>query len=158
MPVIILEGPEAAGKSTLAKRMSSMYNYPIHHFSYPKSDAEKANMFQMYQDFCYSTQDVIVDRCWYSEMVYGVTVRDKSHITLEQMYELEKMLISQGGALLIHCTAPINVLWKRFKARGDDYIKQDIEVLADITDSYEALMRLKHYIPVVRYEVNENMS
>jgi deoxyadenosine/deoxycytidine kinase len=155
-PTIILEGPEAAGKSTLAKRMSSMYGYEVVHFSYPKTDLEKKNMFDMYQELVYANNGVIIDRCWYSEMVYGPIVRDGSNITLPQMYELEKMIISQGGGMVIHCTAPIAKLWERFKRRGDDYIRQDFETLLLLKKQYETLMhKVPHVLPVMRYEVNE---
>lgn len=150
--IIILEGVDGAGKSTLAKQMSEEYNMPIHHFSYPKTEEEKANMFQMYADAIHEYGNGIFDRCWYSEMVYGPMLREKSCISWEQMIELEKLLASNGGGLLVHCTAPFETIWNRFETRGDDYIKQDRATLQQLHARYDRLMiPFEHKIPVVRY-------
>jgi thymidylate kinase len=113
----------------------------------------------MYSEFIHSHSDVIVDRCWYSEMVYGPIVRNEHNMTRVEMYELEKLVVSQGGGMVIHCTANIEKLWERFSKRGDDYIENDVEVLRQIKYKYEYLMhKMQHNIPVFRYEINENLS
>lgn len=157
---ILLEGPDGGGKTNLAKRLAEQTGFRIEHFSYPKTDKEKIEMFAMYQAFIHdnSNQNVIVDRTWYSEMVYGKVLRDRSYITTRQMYELEKLIISEGGGMVIHCTDAIARLWRRFRKRGDDYVPDDFDVLYDIKSRYEYLMHtVAHLIPVTRYEINENM-
>lgn len=157
--ILICDGPEAAGKTTFAKELSKTTGMPIAHFSYPKTEADNNRMFDMYAEFIYNSPGHIMDRSWYSEMVYGKRLRGKSAINVEQMKELEKLVVSQGGGLLIHCTAPVGKLWERFKRRGDDYIRQDFDLLCELKRDYEKLMhRVPHQLPVVRYEVDQNMS
>jgi thymidylate kinase len=153
-----LEGPDGAGKSNLAKRLSEQTGFEIRHFSYPKTAYKKHFMFETYSDFIHENHNVIVDRCWYSEMVYGPLVRTGSAINKHEMYELEKLVISEGGGIIIHCTDSIAKLWCRFRKRGDDYIPDDFDLLYDIKRNYELLMhKTAHLIPVVRYEINENL-
>lgn len=153
---IFLEGPDGAGKSTLAKTMSEQLGYDIVHFSYPRNQHEKDAMFEMYTDFIHGNHNLIVDRCWYSDMVYARPVRKESpSISIHQMYELEKLVISEGGGIVIHCTDNIGRLWERFQARGDDYVNADFQLLNAIKKGYEELMhKVPHILPVVRYGIN----
>lgn len=155
---IFLEGPDATGKSNLAERMSKMYDMKIAKFSYPKDKKEQFNMYDMYVDFISKTRDSVIDRCWYSEMIYGPIIREGSSISIEQMYQLEQLCADNEGAFIIHCNSPMDKLWKRFKKRGDDYIKEDFDTVNEIRYGYERLMHsTAHIIPVVRYEINERM-
>lgn len=156
--IIFLEGPDGGGKTTLSTKLSEQTGMRIAKFSYPKTQEEKRNMFEMYADFIKANPNVIVDRCWYSEMVYGPIIRKEHNVSKKQMYELEKLVISEGGGMVIHCTANMSKLWQRFSERGDDYIAQDFTLLSKLKTEYEFLMhKLPHLIPVVRYEINENL-
>ena len=156
--MIIIVGPDCSGKSTLAKQLSAQTGYPIQHRSKPKDQAEKDAMMAMYRDLAVTGADVILDRAWYCEMVYGDIMRDKSYISMGQMYELEDLVSNNGGGIVIHCTDETNKLWGRCMERGEEYI-QDYETLAAIKHMYEWLMHsMPHTLPVVRYTVNENLS
>lgn len=151
---ILLEGPDASGKSTLAKQLSRSTGFEVKHFSYPKSEEEKEHMYDMYANFIKENRNVIVDRCWYSEMVYGNTIRDKSHISVDQMLMLENLVLHNGGGFIIHCSAPIGVLWDRFSKRGDDYVDNKFELLRELRVGYNFILdRNKHLLPVFNYEI-----
>lgn len=155
---LIIDGPDGGGKSTLAKRIAEQSGFEIIHFSYPKTEEEKANMFKMYTDAIYKHDNVIFDRSWYSEMVYGRILRGKSAISFGQMGELERITAANGGGLIIHCTDTLNNIWDRFKARGDDFIPPNIVLLNSIINDYDQLFHtLPHVLPVVRYNVNKNV-
>lgn len=156
--MIIIVGPDGSGKSTLAKQLSAQTGYPIQHRSKPKDQAEKDAMMAMYRDLAVTGADVILDRAWYCEMVYGDIMRDKSYISIDQMHELEDLLSNNGGGIIIHCTDEVTKLWDRCTERGEDYI-QDYETLANIKNMYDWLMHnVQHHIPVVKYVINENLS
>ena len=146
--ILILEGPDGSGKSTLAKQLAASTGYKIIHFSKPETEEEKENMFSMYEDVLIWNRHAILDRCWYSEMVYGEVMRGGSCISTHQMYELEDMM---AGALLIYCTGPRNTLWDRCKKRGEEYITS-WRTFNEICDGYDMFMRMPHKIPVVTYE------
>ena len=156
--ILILVGPDCSGKSTLAKQLSEQTGYPIQHRHKPKDQAEKDAMMDMYIRIAKSGANVILDRAWYCEMVYGDIMRDKSYISIDQMYELEDLVANNGGGIVIHCTDETNKLWDRCIERGEEYI-QDYETLANIKHMYDWLMHfVPHTIPVVRYSINENLS
>lgn len=147
--IIILEGPDGSGKSTLAEKLAKQTGYILMHRTKPNSDEEKKNMMAEYLQVIKSGKNVIFDRCWYSEMVYGPIMRDETVITYPDMFELERLLCRRG-AILIYCTDKPDVLWERCKARGEDYIT-DILTHTKICEGYEELMGVPHLIPVVRY-------
>lgn len=155
--IIILEGPDGAGKTTLANYLRDKFGYMIVHRSKPETLEDKLRMYEQYRNSILKGDNLIWDRCWYSEMVYGPVMRDQSYIDLNQMYEYEELLRVRG-AVLIHCTDEIELLWKRMQERGEPYIK-DIEVLDRLRVNYEFLMhKVPHRIPVLRYELSKNMS
>lgn len=153
--IIIIEGPDGAGKSTLAKKLSKQTGYPIKRFSYPRTSEEQLKMHDTYREIITTENNFIMDRCWYSEMVYGPIKRDQSWITVEQMYTYEKILATQG-AMIIHCTDSTYTLWGRATERGEEYVTT-YEQLNNIKNGYEALLHgMPHIIPVVRYELSKN--
>lgn len=152
--IIIIEGPDGAGKTTLANQLSRQTKYDIVHRSQPKTDDEKKHMMSEYVAAIKSSKNTILDRCWYSEMVYGPIMRDASVISYPEMYKLEKLL-AKAGAIVIYATAPKAALWQRCQKRGEDYITSHA-TFCQICDAYEQLMTdVPHYIPVLKYEYKE---
>ena len=90
--IILLEGPDGSGKTTLANKIKQQTGYVLLHRSYPKTKEEKAKMKQEYLEAIKSRKNIIIDRCWYSEMVYGPIMRGESAISYPDMYELEKAI------------------------------------------------------------------
>jgi thymidylate kinase len=151
--IIILEGPDGSGKTSLANQISRQTGYPILHRTKPKDEAEKQRMMEEYLQIIRSGKNMIFDRCWYSEMAYGPVMRDKSYITFPQMYDLEQRL-AKTGAIIIYCTGPAYVLWKRCQSRGEDYITSKGNFDA-ICKNFEEIFASPHYIPVVRHEYKD---
>jgi thymidylate kinase len=151
--IIIIEGPDGSGKTTLAKTLSEKTGWPIIHRSAPKSEEEKKAMKVMYHSLIAENTNAILDRCWYSEMAYGPTMRDESVISYPEMYELEKCILA-NGALLIYCTSDKQTLWKRCQQRGEDYVMH-LADFVDICEAYDEIMSVPHLIPVVKYEYKE---
>lgn len=147
--IFIIEGPDGSGKSTLAEKLSKQTGYTVIHRSNPKSEEEKQAMLDMYVKEIKTGKNLILDRCWYSEMVYGPVMRDEHIIDTYKMYYLEKLL-AKRGALVIYCTDTPETLWQRCTSRGEDYVT-DYKTFVEICEGYEKLMSIPHIIPVVRY-------
>lgn len=156
MVKIILEGCDGTGKSTLAKRLADIHQLKIVSFSYPKTEDEKKHMVEMYEDFLMNNDDCIMDRSWYSEMVYGPILRKEVNVTDADMVYLESLLLANGGGYVIHCTDKLSDLYKRLKRRGDDYLPIDFNTIDKIRVGYHKLLeRRPHVIPVLRYKIND---
>ena len=151
--IIVIEGPDGGGKSTLATKMAKQTGYKLIRMSYPKTEEEEKLMAGDYLQKLKSAKNIIFDRAWYSEMVYGpIKGRNPNNITYPMMYKLEEK-ITQSGGLLIHCTGPKSLLWKRASERGEDYINK--HEFDKVYDGYLQLMSIPHYIPVVHYVVDD---
>jgi len=152
--IFILEGPDGAGKTTLAEQLAVSTGYNIVHRTKPNNEEEKQQMMAMYMDAMRKGTNAIFDRCWYSEMVYGAIMRDASYISDKQMRTLESLLANNGG-LIIHCTDTIDRLWERCLKRGEDYIT-DCTTIGLIKMKFEYVMHsLPHAVPVVRYSISD---
>jgi len=152
--IIIIEGPDGAGKSMLAEKMAKQTGYKLIRMSYPKNEEEEKLMAGNYLQMLKSAKNIIFDRAWYSEMVYGpIKGRDPNIMSYPMMYELETKVAQMGG-LLIYCTGQKALLWKRATERGEDYVQNKKE-FDKIYDGYEQLMNIPHLIPVVYYGFNE---
>jgi len=147
--VLILEGPDGAGKSMLAKKLEAQTGYKLICKSYPRTEEEKTLMVGTYLQDLKSAKNIIFDRAWYSDMVYGPVMRGETPITYPIMYELERKVAQQGG-ILIYCTAPWQELWRRCQLRGEEYIK-DEAIFKRICEEYNRLMHVPHHVPVVKY-------
>ena len=151
--IIIIEGPDGSGKTTLANKIKDQTGYILLHRSH-ETDAGAASLFEEYAQVIKAGKNCIMDRSWYSEMVYGPVMRDGSDISFHQMYELERLL-AKNGALVIHCTAPEATLWKRCLKRGEDYVTTK-DAFHKICNDFDALMYdVPHYVPVLTYEYKD---
>lgn len=151
--IIIIEGPDGSGKTTLAEKLHKQTKYPIVHMSQPKTDEEKKLMLGEYLQTVRNGKNMIFDRCWYSEMVYGPIMRGSSAISYPDMYMLEEQL-AKAGAIIVYATGPKAALWQRCQKRGEDYVTARSDFNA-ICENFDKIMSIPHHIPVVRYEYKD---
>lgn len=138
--MLIIEGIDGVGKTTLVEYLQS-YGMKKYHFDY---DSKNMDLFTKYmkvllEDNC----ELVLDRSFISEMVYGPVIRNKCKLSIE---DYTKLLVAykNTGAKIIYLTAPKDVLLKR---RNDE--KSDYEI---ITNYYEELN--KKYDEIMEYSFN----
>lgn len=149
--IVVLEGPDGSGKTTLGKKLSEALGYPMTHFSYPKTHEEQAELFGTYWKFLEEHDNAIVDRMWYSTMVYGPIMRDTSEISMRQSMLMEATF--HDKLVVIYCTGDADTLWERCKERGEDYIPTR-DVFDAIYEAYNFIMYMtEHLIPIHTWEV-----
>lgn len=135
--MLIIEGIDGVGKTTLVEHLQS-YGMKKYHFDY---DSKNMDLFSKYMKVLLEDDsELVLDRSFISEMVYGPVIRNKCKLSLE---DYTKLLIAykNAGAKIIYLTAPKDVLLKR---RNDE--KSDYEV---ITNHYEELN--KKYDEIMEY-------
>jgi thymidylate kinase len=148
--IIIVEGPDGAGKTTLiGKLQMSIKNTKVIHFSNPKTDEEAFNYWKVYATAIKeATGTTIFDRSWYSDMVYGPVFRGREEMSQLQASMLEALVVTNGGGFVIYCTAPTNVLWTRCQRRGETFVRT-YEKLREIVEGYKTVFT-NSILPVVK--------
>lgn len=101
----IFEGPDGSGKSTAAKQFAEATGAKYVHF--PALPRVSRNLGRMYVEAMLPAllgyQDVVFDRCWLSEMPYGVAFREgKDRLTSASRRMLERLAM-RCGAVVVRC-------------------------------------------------------
>lgn len=147
MSIVALEGPDLAGKSTLAKKFH-LYN-PASRILKQGPPPSGVDLLTHYlRPIAESQVDksdvLILDRWHVGELVYGPMLRGRSLLTDVQANYID-MVLQTFGCAFLHVTAPINDLQERYDVRGDGLIKR--EQLPDIVIAYDTWMqRHTHWV------------
>jgi len=114
--IIILEGENKTGKTTLANYIKENFD-----FDYIKCSQPKGNPFDEYNNILDNIKEhTIIDRFHWGELVYGPIYRGKSGISESQFNELEKK-IEDLGAIIIYCYDNANNIKKRFIEEKEEF-------------------------------------
>jgi hypothetical protein len=142
--IIVLEGPDLAGKSTLARRLADrLINVEMLRQGPPPSGVDILEHYlRPIQDWCYEEMLVrprwlVLDRWHVGELIYGPLLRDKSQLT-DQQADYIDMVLQTFGCNFTYVTQPPVILQERWDRRGDGMIKR--EWLADLYHEYTEWM------------------
>lgn len=150
MGVYVFEGPDLAGKSSLARRLANGLKdrgekVEIVKFG-PPGDVKSYELFNKLVGAVSNAAtmsrtgvNVIFDRLHLGELVYGPVMRDRSLLSMEQAIAIDQML-DGIKATKIFVDADVDVLLARYKERGDDYVS--MSQLFTLTARYRELLGL----------------
>lgn len=154
--LIILEGVDCAGKTTLAHRLAAnLGNAEIIHRGPPED--HPLNEYELALDHYIPGvgQNIVLDRWHLGADVYGPLKRGKSQLSDEDRWHIEAYLLARGALLVLVEPPSAETMLHRMHTRGETYV-----------DDVEALQVLKNFRPVwqtsmvpgVRYVTEENTS
>lgn len=117
--IIIFEGPDGSGKTTLARATVDLLaqadlDRPA---LYVHASAPERHPLVEYTSPIRPGRNYVIDRWHLGEMIYGPAYRGKAGLTKEQFWAVEQYLYDMG-AILIHCNGPADVLARRIRVRG----------------------------------------
>ena len=164
MPILVIEGCDGTGKSTLAEKCAELarsepfYDVRLEHYGVPKYDplsdlsigAQAMNqLLERFLDFNFLTDFVVVDRFHWGEPVYAPVFRPErcvdplfGTLTHSEFYYVEDWLRSVG-AVTVYCSAPAKVILDRVVTRGEPDLINDSgaaeERTMQILERYESL-------------------
>ena len=124
---IIIEGTDATGKSTLAKKLQENFN-----LTYQHSSSETDNDFDYHFELLDSKENVVLDRFQLGEIIYPIFTPDReSKITLSQAVMLSRM---EDTITIILYASDTSILKERLHERG--------ETFSNLNESANSLFKL----------------
>lgn len=129
MPIII-EGPDGAGKSTLAKSLADALDMNILKMT--------ANGDQSAQEYLQklACDGVIIDRCWVSEQVYSDLFGRKPRIDNDDAEALTEFCGLTGVPIIV-LLPPLHIVIGRLNERGDEYADVVCPNIVEIYKRYQ---------------------
>ena len=140
---LILEGPDCAGKSTMAKELAERLGLDIIKSTYhgPKtSDAYRERL---------ACQDVVIDRCWISEVIYSKYFGYQPTVDDFTERMLCDICIKRNIPIVV-MLPPIDVIIQRMMERGDDFYSVVSPNVHAIYKDYEDYCAARPFIHVFR--------
>jgi len=131
----MLEGPDLAGKTTLAKELKKMLRgSEIIHRGPPVSPDPFVEYLRPLEEMYYAGEWPILDRWHWGESIYGPVLRGESILDQVQHQYIEMACMRYGVSRILLCP-PFTTLMERFDQRGDDLVKR--EQMIKIADAYQ---------------------
>lgn len=149
--LIILEGPDGAGKTTLADSLrATLVDHcrvedlvEVRHSGpptrHPLVEYELAlTEYRPDRDW-----HIVCDRWHLGELIYPHILGRKTVYDEAMHWHIEKFLTSRG-ALVVYVQRDLDVLTKTLMQRGDDYVT--VDVLPKIVDAYDRILATPHVL------------
>lgn len=131
--MIILEGPDRCGKTTVANLLNKLTGWKIQHFTNPDKLNPPITAFKYFNDI-YETlsYDTILDRSHISNDVYSKVYKNKYDLSNTCFYTLEEMLGKYNPLVVILTDTPENI-----KQRWSEEEMYSNEKISDIVNEFK---------------------
>lgn len=143
--IIILEGCDKTGKTTLAEYLRDKHKYEIVKCSQPKGDPFLEYIHKLKK----AGKNVVFDRFHLGEEVYGPIYRGKSGLTKDSFASIEDYA-NKLGAVMILCTDTPQHIINRFKTENETFTQE--KDVRNIVDTYAQLF-IKSKIKTKKYHI-----
>lgn len=134
--VIILEGPDGCGKTTLANMLIKDYGFRSQHVSRPEKGED---VFKTYSNHLLRAlrgdQPVVFDRLYLGERIYGPIMRGHDLLGEEGQRLIERIVRARDVKTIL-CLTDYDSAVERWKIRGDDYILRE-DSFSQVYDRYQ---------------------
>ena len=137
---IIIEGPDATGKTTLAEKLQKKYGMEYFH-----STSKTPNDLKFHSDLL-DKDNMICDRFMCGEYVYPKIYNRPPKMTLEEIVQIMQKIVDNNDILVIMYASDLNTLKERLIARGElDYLKE-------IEEQNKLFQEIAHILEVFEYK------
>jgi hypothetical protein len=157
--LIIVEGPDNCGKSTLAKQIAAVTGYAYWRLtSGPGLSEHKAmelyqsNALDNVSDNLDNSRGVVLDRHWPSDLVYGTVLRGTPSCNPERM----RIRCENLGARYILCSRS-NAIEEHASAKDPDHPYDD-EIYASIVKGYSDWAFNNPTMPIYAFNLDSAMA
>lgn len=156
--IVILEGPDGAGKSTLAEQLRKEFERDrITHVTKhgPYNGVDAADLCRIFFRAMTSAltydEHLIMDRSWISEPIYADVYRNGvNRVDLQRRRMLERVALSRGG-VIVHCQPAFELCEKAFLSRKDAEYLDTTQQLQKVYSEYMS-MGQNSALPLLHYD------
>jgi thymidylate kinase len=131
--VVVLEGCDGTGKTTLATTLVFQHGYTVIHSS---RTPDEIDLLTWYRSILSTPGKIALDRSFISELVYGPLQRGRSRLTGSDAAQLALIVAARGG-VLVHLTGRPETIVARLRAR--DGSAPSLERISALTDAYRTV-------------------
>jgi adenylate kinase family enzyme len=144
--LIIIEGPDNTGKSTLARHLQEVFSLDYIHCSKPKTDNPFNEYMEMFSNIRVPT---VIDRAHLGEYVYSKLWRDGCSITDKQFELIDLEAMSRFEyTIVIYAQAPNHIILDRCIKEKEKLLKP--EQISECSFLFDQIIE-KTKIPVINY-------
>jgi len=153
----IFEGPDGSGKTTAAKSYARLNNARYVHFG-PLVKITKG-LARLYVEAMMPAllgyQDVVFDRCWLSEVPYGLAFRNgEDRLGDDQRRMLERLAL-RCGAVVVKCLPPWATVRGNYLSRKEiEYLENEDQLML-VYGQYQAMATA---LPVYNFDYTASAS
>lgn len=153
MPIIIVEGVDGSGKTTLIslieKAIPKHFQKHFHHCG-PLTGTVEQEYYDPLTRVRFDTF-FVGDRWHVGEMIYGPIYRGESKVTKRWKNDIEDLLDRRGSVKVI-MKPGLDVVTSRLKERGEDYLQD--EHVKEVYDFYDIYAKDNGYILVEETQID----
>jgi thymidylate kinase len=137
--MIVLEGPDLAGKSTLASRLNeAIPGSRIVHFGPPKQGEDLMRTYlSAILDAVTNPGVTIFDRLHVGAYTYGKVMRQREDLDPSELDAVD-VILDRYGSERLFVTAPWGTILERMKGREEDFVNE--EQLRQVWHLYEDIL------------------
>lgn len=143
--VLILEGPDCSGKSTLAKQLATFNGFEYRHLGRPKpnEDVFRTYTLELWRALK-SPNPVVFDRLYLGETIYGPVMRGGSLLSPLQRLLIERLMAANDVKQVV-CLPNFEVCRDKWRERlGQEYVQLEPQ-LKKIWDGYSRVLSWPQY-------------
>jgi thymidylate kinase len=148
--LVVIEGTDGTGKTSLAGRLAGEHGYAIVHRGRPPDGRA---LFDRYAADVATPGKVVLDRCFISELVYGMPCGGASRLSALEAAELALRVADRGG-VFVHLTGSAETIAARLAAR--DGFAPPLERIRARLEAYRAVFDgLADAAPIITVTADE---
>lgn len=147
--LIVLDGCDGAGKTTLAAALANRHGHCIVHATLSPAGTD---LLAKYHAILARPGPLVLDRSFVSELVHGPLDRGYSRLTFEHAAQLATATAQHGG-ILVHLTAQPGQIAARLLAR-DGHAPALPRISALVAAYIDVFTRLAGHAPVITIDTS----